>query len=168
MRRSLTFLSLLCFFSCHSCFSFWSNWWHQPVHSQCKCSDSYYGCDGDALFPCSTLFQHEGQSSGTKLIMHRHGHAHTLMHETRKDTFFLQRTRLGSSTTYLWGLCLASHVLAMQDALTLVIQDSKSCWFFILAIRSGTVSHLVKVKDGSRKQAKNNYLCSMQSVIRDP
>ena len=49
-------------------------------------------CDTDVVFPCSVLFEHQGLSSifysGTQPVMHCHGHAHTPMRETRKDTFF--------------------------------------------------------------------------------
>lgn len=68
--------------------------------------------------------------SGTKPVMHCHGHAHTPMRETRKDTFFfLQRRRLSSSSTQP-NVGVSACFLCACRAVCFDLDALDSCWFF--------------------------------------
>lgn len=95
--------------------------------------------------------------SGTKPVMHCHGHAHTPMRETRKDTFFFhQRRRLSSSSTQP-NVGVSACFLCACRAVCFDLDALDSCWFFfILAIWSGNISHLVTANylAGSRRNSR--------------
>lgn len=151
----------------------WWNWWHVQYSVRPTATLSVRAANDIMLRRwCSVSLQHALSASGpvqcfysgTKPIMQCRGHAHTLMRETRKDTFFSgvddsaaaaaaalhyqPNTRVNYCFLYVCSAVLLTHVLWTQTP----------SGFLILVISSGNISYLVKANylSGSNKLLLNS------------